>query len=76
MPEPTANSAVTANGSPLAGVAASADDDAGTDSADEFPPGAMAPTADSTTISRSASATLQHERDRPRGSGAKASPWP
>jgi hypothetical protein len=40
---------VTANGSPLAGVAASGDDGAGTDSADEFPPGAVAPTAGSTT---------------------------
>jgi dynamin 1-like protein len=62
---------VIANGSSSAGVAVSGDDDGATDSADEFPPGATAPT---TTTGRSVSATLQPERERARGSGAKASP--
>ncbi|KAI0249673.1 dynamin protein dnm1 [Lactifluus subvellereus] len=66
-------SAAITNGSSL-GVAASGDDDAATDSADEFPPGAVAPTTITTTTTRSVSATLQHERERPRGAGAKASP--
>jgi dynamin 1-like protein len=62
---------VIANGTSSAGVAISGDDDGATDSADEFPPGATPPT---TTTGRSVSATLQPERERARGSGAKASP--
>jgi dynamin 1-like protein len=50
------------------------DDDAATDSADEFPPGAVASSAATITTTRSVSATLQHERERPRGAGARASP--
>jgi dynamin 1-like protein len=61
---------VIANGSSSAGVVVSGDDDGATDSADEFPPGAAAPT----TTGRSVSATLQPERERARSSGAKASP--
>ncbi|KAF8270706.1 Dynamin central region-domain-containing protein [Lactarius quietus] len=55
-----------------------ADDEGATDSADEFPPGAVAPSPPTTT-SRSVSATLQHEREqRPRGAGvgSRASPRP
>jgi dynamin 1-like protein len=59
-----------ANGSSLV----SREDDAATDSADEFPPGVVASTAVTSTTTRSVSATLQHERERPRGAGAKASP--
>ncbi|KAF8470291.1 dynamin protein dnm1 [Russula ochroleuca] len=68
--EPTGSSATTTNGSTLV----AREDDAATDSADEFPPGAVAPSSATTTTTRSVSATLQHERDRPRGSGARASP--
>lgn len=67
--EPTGGSA-TSNGSSLV----AREDDAATDSADEFPPGAVASSSASTTTTRSVSATLQHERERPRGAGAKASP--
>jgi dynamin 1-like protein len=51
------------------------EDEAATDSADEMTPGAVAPTAAVTnTTTRSVSATLQHERERPRGAGSRASP--
>ena len=60
-----------ANGSSLIGTK---EDDAATDSADEFPPGAVASSTVTSTTTRSVSATLQHERDRSRGAGAKASP--
>jgi dynamin 1-like protein len=59
------------NGSPQI---AAREDDGATDSADEFPPGAVASSAATSTTTRSVSATLQHERERPRGAGAKASP--
>ena len=49
------------------------EDDAATDSADEFPSGAAARSGVASTT-RSVSATLQHERERPRRAGAKASP--
>ena len=68
--EPIGSSAI-ANGS---SVTVAKEDDAATDSADEFPPGAAAPSGVTTTTTRSVSATLQHERERPRGAGAKASP--
>ena len=68
--EPTGSSA-TANGS---SVTVSKEDDGATDSADEFPSGAAAPSGVATKTTRSVSATLQHERERPRGAGAKASP--
>jgi dynamin 1-like protein len=54
-------------------VTVTKEDDAATDSADEFPSGAAAPSGVATKT-RSVSATLQHERERPRGAGAKASP--
>ena len=60
----------TANGS---SVTVTKEDDAATDSADEFPSGAAASSGVATTT-RSVSATLQHERERPRRAGAKASP--
>jgi len=50
------------------------EDDPATDSADEFPPGAVASTTVTSTTTRSVSATLQHERERSRGVGARASP--
>ena len=68
--EPTGGSATIANGSSLIGAR---EDDAATDSADEFPPGAVASTTMTSTTTRSVSATLQHERNRSRGAG-KASP--
>ena len=61
----------TANGSSLI---VAKDDDGATDSADEFPPGAVAHSAGTNTTTRSVSATLQHERERSRGAGARASP--
>jgi dynamin 1-like protein len=54
-------------------VTVTKEDDAGTDSADEFPSGAAAHSGVGSTT-RSVSATLQHERERPRRAGAKASP--
>jgi dynamin 1-like protein len=56
-------------------VTVTKEDDAATDSADEFPSGAAASGGASTTT-RSVSATLHHERERPRGAGAKGSPRP
>ncbi|KAI9440872.1 dynamin protein dnm1 [Lactarius indigo] len=51
-----------------------AEDEGATDSADEFPPGAIA-SSPPTTTPRSVSATLQYEREqRPRGVANKASP--
>ena len=68
--EPT-GSAATVNGSSIV----SKEDDTATDSADEFPPGAVSHSTATTTTSRSVSATLQHERrERSRGAGARASP--
>ena len=59
----------------VGGGAGGAEDDGTTDSADEFPPGAVAPSPPTTT--RSVSATLQYEREqRPRGVGSRASPRP
>ncbi|KAH9986690.1 dynamin protein dnm1 [Russula compacta] len=75
--EPTGGSAMIANGTSASQVGNAKEDDAATDSADEFPPGAVAPTAVAATTpatTRSVSATLQHERERPRGAGARASP--
>lgn len=63
--EPT----VATNGS----MTVTKEDDGATDSADEFPSGAAASSGVATTT-RSVSATLQHERERPRRAGAKASP--
>jgi len=65
--EPTGGSAAIVNGT---SAVVAKEDEAATDSADEFPSGAVAPTAGVTnTTSRSVSATLQHERERPRGAG-------
>jgi len=51
------------------------EDEAATDSADEFPPGAVAPPTGTTTTGRSVSVTLQRERERERArGGARASP--
>ena len=70
--EPTGGSAAIVNGT---SAVVAKEDEAATDSADEFPSGAVAPTAGVTnTTSRSVSATLQHERERPRGAGSRASP--
>jgi dynamin 1-like protein len=55
-------------------VTVTKEDDAATDSADEYPSGAAAPSGVATSTTRSVSATLQHERERPRRGGAKASP--
>lgn len=55
-------------------VTVTKEDDAATDSADEFPSGAAALSGVANTTTRSVSATLQHERERPRRAGAKASP--
>ncbi|KAH9958840.1 dynamin protein dnm1 [Russula dissimulans] len=70
--EPSTGSATIANGS---AVTVAKEDDAATDSADEFPPGAVPPPAGTTGTGRSVSATLQRERERERSRGAaKASP--
>ncbi|KAI0285645.1 dynamin protein dnm1 [Russula brevipes] len=69
--ERTGGPAATVNGSPRV---VAKEDDAATDSADEFPPGAVATTAVTSTTTRSVSATLQQERERPRGTVARASP--
>lgn len=50
------------------------EDDVATDSADEFPSGAVSHSAATTTTSRSVSATLQHERRERSRVGARASP--
>jgi dynamin 1-like protein len=55
-------------------VTVTKEDDAATDSADEFPSGAAASSGIASTTTRSVSATLQHERERPSRMGAKASP--
>jgi hypothetical protein len=61
------------NGSSSLGHAiGGAEEDGATDSADEFPPGAVAPSPPTTT--RSVSATLQHER--PRGGVGARNPSP
>ena len=69
--EPTGSSVASANGS---SVTVTKEDDAATDSADEFPSGAAAPSGIASTTTRSVSATLQHERERPSRAGARASP--
>ena len=69
--EPTGSSVATANGS---SVTVTKEDDTATDSADEFPSGAATSSGVATTKTRSASATQHHERERPRRSGARASP--
>lgn len=70
--EPTGLVNGTSSGHAIA--SSGAEDDGAMDSADEFPPGAIA-SSPPTATPRSVSATLQYEREqRPRGVGNKASP--